>query len=65
MSKSAVATLADQLVMALESALVSMSAGKRLTLTRDQGNEIARHDEVAQLFSQSVFFADPGSPWIT
>jgi IS30 family transposase len=55
---------ADQLVTALESALVSMSAGKRLTLTWDQGSEMAHHDEVAQLFSQGVFFADPGSPWM-
>jgi len=55
---------ADHLVTALEAALVSMSAGKRLTLTWDQGSEMARHDEVAQLFSQGVFFASPGSPWM-
>jgi IS30 family transposase len=55
---------ADQLVTALEAALVSMSAGKRLTLTWDQGREMARHDEVAQLFSQGVFLANPGSAWM-
>jgi len=55
---------ADQLVTALEAALVSMSAGKRLTLTWDQGSEMARHDKVARLFSQGVFFANPGSPWM-
>jgi IS30 family transposase len=55
---------ADQLVTALEAALVSMSADKRLTLTWDQGSEMARHDEVARLFSQGVFFANPGSPWM-
>jgi transposase, IS30 family len=55
---------ADQLVAALEAALVSMPAYKRLTLTWDQGSEMARHDEVARLFSQGVFFANPGSPWM-
>ena len=55
---------ADQLVTALEAALASMSADKRLTLTWDQGSEMARHDKVAQLFSQGVFFANPGSPWM-
>jgi transposase, IS30 family len=55
---------ADQPVTALEAALASMSAGKRLTLTWDQGSEMARHDKVAQLFSQGVFFANPGSPWM-
>ena len=25
---------------------------------------MARHDEVANLFSQGVFFAYPGSPWM-
>jgi len=55
---------ADQLVTALEAALVSMSADRRLTLTWDQGSEMARHDEVARLFSQGVFFANPGSPWM-
>jgi len=55
---------ADQLVTALEIALVSMSADKRLTLTWDQGSEMSRHDQVARLFSQGVFFANPGSPWM-
>jgi len=41
-----------------------MPAGKRLTLTWDQGSEMSRHDEVARLFSQGVFFANPGSPWM-
>ena len=55
---------ADQRVTALEAALGSMSAGKRLTLTWDQGSERAHHDQVARLFSQGVFFASPGSPWM-
>jgi IS30 family transposase len=55
---------ADQLVAALQLALASTLAGKLLTLTWDQGSEMARHDEVAELFSGGVFFADPGSPWM-
>jgi len=55
---------ADQLVTALGAALAPMPAGKRLTLTWDQGSEMSRHDEVARLFSQGVFFANPGSPWM-
>lgn len=55
---------ADQLVTALHAALASTPAASRLTLTWDQGSEMARHDEVALLFSQGVFFANPGSPWM-
>ena len=53
-----------RLLAALQTELVSMEAGKRLTLTWDQGSEMARHDEVAQLFNQGVFIANPGSPWM-
>lgn len=55
---------AGHLVAALEAALVPMSANRRLTLTWDQGSEMASHDQVARLFSQGVFFANPGSPWM-
>ena len=55
---------ADQLVTALEAALGTMSAGKRLTLTWDQGSETAHHDQVARWFSQGVFFANPASSWM-
>jgi IS30 family transposase len=55
---------ADRLLAALQTELVSVAAGKRLTLTWDQGSEMARHDEVAGLFSEGVFFANPGSPWM-
>jgi hypothetical protein len=26
--------------------------------------QVARHDEIATLFSEGVFFADPGCPWM-
>ena len=49
---------------ALIAALADMDRGKLLTLTWDQGSEMARHDEIATLFSEGVFFADPGCPWM-
>lgn len=55
---------ADKLVAALQAALEPMPASLRLTLTWDQGSEMARHDEVARLFREGVFFANPGSPWL-
>ena len=55
---------AEQLVTALTQAMVGTPAHKRLTLTWDQGSEMARHDLVANLFSEGVFFANPGSPWM-
>jgi IS30 family transposase len=54
----------DQLVTALTAALAKTDPGKLLTLTWDQGSEMARHDEVAALFAEGVFFADPGCPWM-
>ena len=47
---------------ALTHAMAGIDAGWRLTLTWDQGSEMARHDLVADLFTQGVFFANPGSP---
>lgn len=41
-----------------------MSPDRLLTLTWDQGSEMAHHDQVAQLFSGGVFFASPGCPWM-
>jgi transposase, IS30 family len=53
-----------QLVTALSAALAAVDAAKLLTLTWDQGSEMARHYEIATLFRQGVFFADPGCPWM-
>ena len=55
---------AEQLVTALTLAMGDTPADKRLTLTWDQGSEMARHDLVAELFTEGVFFANPGSPWM-
>lgn len=54
----------DHLLAALSAQLVNVPSAKRLTLTWDQGSEMARHDQIALLFGEGVFFADPGSPWM-
>ena len=36
---------------------------RRLTLTYDQGKEMARHRELAALTGLRVYFADPHAPW--
>ncbi|AHI01004.1 hypothetical protein KALB_7646 [Kutzneria albida DSM 43870] len=40
-----------------------LPAAARLTLTWDQGSEMAYHDEIAPLLRDSVYFAHPASPW--
>lgn len=54
----------EDLVTALTATMANVKANKLLTLTWDQGSEMARHDRVAALFSEGVFFADPGCPWM-
>ncbi len=48
---------------ALHATLVTMPGQLRRTLTWDQGSEMARHDEIAHLLSDGVFFAEAGRPW--
>jgi len=48
------------LIQLLESEIPQQA---RCTLTWDQGSEMARHDEIADLFIDGVFFAYPGRPW--
>lgn len=54
----------EHLVVALTAAMASIEPAKLLTLTWDQGSEMARHDQIATLFREGVFFADPGCPWM-
>ena len=54
----------EHLVTAVTAAMANVESGKLLTLTWDQGSEMARHNEIAKLFSEGVFFADPGCPWM-
>jgi IS30 family transposase len=50
-------------VAALATAVADLPAQSRLSLTWDQGVEMARHDLVAHLFPDGVYFADAGRPW--
>jgi IS30 family transposase len=43
--------------------LLAVPAPLRLTLTYDQGKEMARHRELAALTGLRVSFADPHAPW--
>jgi transposase, IS30 family len=43
--------------------LLAVPAPLRLTLTDDQGKEMARHKELATLTGLRVYFADPHAPW--
>jgi IS30 family transposase len=43
--------------------LVGLPKTVRLTLTWDQGSEMAHHDEISTHLSEGVYFAHPGSPW--
>lgn len=36
----------------------------RLTLTWDQGSELAQHDLLAAFFAEGIYFAHPASPWM-
>jgi IS30 family transposase len=54
----------DQLLTALRAAVGPIPVAKRLTLTWDQGSEMARHEEVARLFGEGVYFATAGCPWM-
>jgi hypothetical protein len=55
---------ADRCRQALEPVLASLPAAARLTLTWDQGSEMAHHDRLADLFAEGIFFAHLGSPWL-
>lgn len=44
--------------------LAPVPAEVRLTLTWDQGSEMARHDAIAGHFRDGVFFTYPASPWM-
>ncbi|GLY55161.1 transposase InsI for insertion sequence element IS30A [Lentzea sp. NBRC 102530] len=49
---------------ALAVAFGQMPPPARLTLTWDQGSEMACHDQIAEHLAEGVFFAHPGSPWL-
>lgn len=54
---------ADELVAGIQATMGQLPTAARLTLTWDQGSEMAGHDRIAELFHQGVFFAHAGKPW--
>jgi IS30 family transposase len=54
---------ADELLDAITMTMSDIPVTARLTLTWDQGSEMAGHDKVAELFSEGVYFAHAGKPW--
>jgi transposase, IS30 family len=53
-----------KLVHAAVPVLESLPVSLRRSLTWDQGTEMARHDQLAHLFTDGIFFAYPASPWL-
>ncbi|MFI7578692.1 IS30 family transposase [Micromonospora sp. NPDC049497] len=57
----------DRTAEAVRDALLAMLAelpeSVRLTLTWDQGAEMAYHQQIAPMLRDGVFFAHPGRPW--
>lgn len=54
---------AVDLLAGIEITMAEVPAAARMTLTWDQGSEMASHDKIAALFSDGVFFAHAGKPW--
>lgn len=54
---------AEDLVAGLRASFSQVPAEQRLTLTWDQGSEMASHDLIADLFGDGVYFAHAGKPW--
>nr|WP_249645678.1 IS30 family transposase [Nocardia sputi] len=55
---------ADAFASAALRVLATVPAQARLTLTWDQGSEMARHERLAGMFPEGIYFAHPGSPWM-
>ena len=47
----------------MDPGLGGLPEAARLTLTWDQGTEMAHHGHIASLLRDGVFFAHPASPW--
>jgi IS30 family transposase len=54
---------AEQVTAAITEAMTALPARLRKTLTWDQGKELSRHKQIAQVTGLKVYFCDPHSPW--
>lgn len=54
---------AEAVVRALAPVLAAIPTACRHTLTWDQGGEMANRHQIAEYFSEGVFFTEAGSPW--
>jgi IS30 family transposase len=54
---------ADAAVTAFGSVLNRIDAQQRLSMTYDQGREMAQHERLSEITGVAVYFADPHSPW--
>ena len=54
---------AEQVTAAITVAMNALPAKLRKTLTWDQGKELSRHQQIAEITGLKVYFCDPHSPW--
>jgi IS30 family transposase len=54
----------EQCRLAIKRAIHDLPGRALLTLTWDQGSEMAQHAHLEPLFAEGVYFAHPGSPWM-
>ena len=54
---------AEQVTAAITEAMTALPARLRRTLTWDQGKELSRHKQIAEITGLKVYFCDPHSPW--
>lgn len=53
----------DAAVTGFGSVLNRIDAQRRLSLTYDQGREMAQHERLSRMTGVAVYFADPHGPW--
>ena len=54
---------ADAAVTGFGTVLNRIDAQRRLSMTYDQGREMAKHERLSEITGVAVYFADPHSPW--
>jgi transposase, IS30 family len=54
---------AEQVTAAINEAMTALPVKLRKTLTWDQGKELSRHKQIAEITGLKVYFCDPHSPW--